>query len=223
MMRDRFEVSRMMIPDRSAYQRMLFTIFGLLAMLLLPSIPTPGQNTPANTQAATHKEPETIVWNISNHNAPLLVAPELSHSSLDFRLAYPGEDFALPFLQILYYEAQADIFALVVRLPKSQTLQILHLHRLPAGNTYRSANGPSLELEDSGDMKVITSANKTRFLFAIVGDGEWRCVAIHDPFGNYLLIDYRPDGLIARLRDSFSRSVDFNLREGRISFLASFK
>lgn len=210
-----------MIFNNSAYWRLLSTVFGLLMAFLLSTVLTLGQNNAEST--ANHSAPGTVLWNITDPKAPLLVATELSHSTLDSRLAYPGHDFAFPLLQVLYYDAQCDCFALMVVIPQSTTLQMLHLRRVPSDNIYRSGNGPSVELENSDAIKVVTSANKTRFLFAMVGDGEWRCVAIHDPFGNYLLIDYRPDGAIALLRDSFSRSVEFNYSERGISFTQTTK
>lgn len=209
----------MMIFNSTPNQRFLSMVFGLLlAIFLLPGS-TSGQNKAASTQLTNPAGPETVSWNIADPKAPLLVAPGLSYSSLDSRLAYPGNDFAFPLFQILYYESGCDCFALMVLPPKSTRLQILHLQRL-SDNKYRSVNGPVVQLEDSNSIKVVTSANKTSFLFAQVGDQEWRCSAIHDQYGNYLLIDYRPDGLIARVRDSFSRSVVLNYHEGRVSFLA---
>jgi hypothetical protein len=210
-----------MIFNNSAYWRLLSTIFGLLMAILLSTVLIHGQNRVAST--ADHSASGTVSWNITDPKAPLLVAPELSHSSLDSRLAYPGRDFAFPLLQVLFYEAQCDCFALMVVLPQSTAPQMLHLRRVSSDNIYRSVNGPSVELENSDSIKVVTSANNTRFLFALVGDGEWRCVAIHDPFGNYLLIDYLPDGSIALLRDSFSRSVEFNYSERGISFTQTTK
>jgi hypothetical protein len=62
----------------------------------------------------------------------------------------------------------------------------------------------------------VTALNGTRFLFAQVGDGEWHCVSIHDPAGSYVLIDYRADGLIERLRDSLSRTAVPRYDEGRM-------
>src|SRR6185295_20180074 len=112
---------------------------------------------------------ETVSWNITDHKAPLLVAPELSYSPLDSRLAYPGNDFAFPLFQALYYESGCDCFALMVLPPKSTRLQVLHLQRL-SDNKYRSVNGPVVQLEDSNSIKAVTSANKTSFLFAQVGD-----------------------------------------------------
>lgn len=208
-----------MILNHAPNQRSLSMIFGLLLAIFLQPGSTYGQNKAASTQLANPAGPETVSWNITDRKAPLLVAPELSYSALDPRLAYPGNDFAFPLFQALYYESGCDCFALMVLPPQSTLLQVLHLQRL-SDNKYQSVNGPLVQLEESNSIKVVTSANKTSFLFAQVGDEEWRCAAIHDPYGNYLLIDYRPDGLIARVRDSFSRSVVVNYHEGRVSFLA---
>src|SRR5204863_260303 len=119
-----------------------------------------------------------------------------------------------PLLQSLYHDTAADCYTLIVSMRRSGTQRIVHLGR--ARGFYQSANGPYFELEDSGSLKAVTALNGTRFLFAEVGDGEWHCVSIHDSIGNYLLMDYRADGLISLVRDSLSRTAIPTYKEGRL-------
>lgn len=156
-----------------------------------------------------------LSWNKANHEAPFLPVPSARHSELAPQLVYPGGDFSFPLLQSLYHDSPSDCYTLTVSMRRSSALRIVHLWRAPLG-FYRSGNGPYFELEDSDSLKAVTALNGTRFLFAEVGDGEWHCVSIHDRMGNYLLIDYRADGLISRVRDSLSRTAIPAYSDGRL-------
>ena len=156
-----------------------------------------------------------LSWNKANHEAPFVLLTHGRHSEPAPQLVYPSGDFAFPLLQSLYHDATCDCYTIIVSTGASPALRMVQLWRAPSG-FYRTGNGPYLELEDSGSLKLMTALNGTRFLFAEVGDGEWHCVSIRDRAGNYLLIDYRADGFISRLRDSLSRTAIPQYSEGRM-------
>jgi hypothetical protein len=141
--------------------------------------------------------------------------PRLSRAELDARLMYPSGNLGFSLLEPLNHDARCDCYRLTVRLLDTTASQIAHFWRVPRG-FYRTVNGPYLELEEFDSLKAITAMNGARLLFAEVGDGQWRCVSIHEPSGNYLLIDYRADGLIERLRDSHARTVVPTYDNGRL-------
>ena len=139
----------------------------------------------------------------------------MSRAELDARLVYSSGEIGFPLLQSLYYDPKCDCYTLTITLRDTATAQIAHFWRAPRG-FYRTANGPYLELEELDSLKAVTELNGTRLLFAEVGLGDWRCVSIHESSGNYLLIDYRADGLIERLRDSQARIVLPRYSNGRV-------
>lgn len=192
-----------------------FALIAVLSLVVLHSqtMPARADVVPVDSRNATGVT--ALSWNKANHEAPFLPLPGELHSGLAAQLVYPSGDFAFPLLQPLYHDSRCDCYTMTVSMRASGALRIVQLWRAPLG-FYRTANGPYLELEDSDSLKVLTALNGTRFLFTEVGDGEWRCVSIHDPLGSYLLIDYRADGLISRLRDSLSRTAVPTYNEGRM-------
>jgi hypothetical protein len=196
----------MITSKRVAFVAVLF--FVLLQLDLMPATASTG---PVGTGSVNLS---VLSFNKTRHQAPFLLVPGERHSALEPQLVYPGSDFSFPLLQSLYHDSSADCYTLMVSLRRSSAQQIVHLWR--AQGFYRSGNGPYFELEDSDSLKAVTALDGTRFLFAQVGDGEWHCVSIHDSVGNYLLLDYRADGLISLVRDSLSRTAIPTYKEGRL-------
>jgi hypothetical protein len=197
------------MTNRSPQLRVAF-----IALTLLVSV---AFRVTANAQGLAANTPSinSISWNMTNAKAPLLVLPDHPPNPLDALLAYPTTGFAFPLIQPLYYGEECDCYVFTIMAPENARMQLLQLWRTPAGG-YKSLREPVLELEDADTLKTVIAPDKTKFLFAEVAKEEWRCVAIHDQRGNYLLIDYKADGTIERLRDSFSRSVVFNYSNGRV-------
>ena len=156
-----------------------------------------------------------LSWNMTDHEAPLQRLPNNARFEFTGQIVYPGGDFAFPLLQSLFYDSECDCYSLIVSTGRRSPAEMVHFWRTSTG-FYRTANGPYLELENLDSLKAVTALNGTRFLFAQVGDGDWRCVSIHGAAGSYLLIDYRADGLIDRLRDSLSRTATPNYDGGRL-------
>jgi hypothetical protein len=150
-----------------------------------------------------------------DENAPLFALPQVVRADLDRVLVYSSRDFTLPLLQPLFYETNCDCYTLMVLSQAGSAYRALHFWRAPSG-FYRTGNGPYAELEDSSSLKTITDLSNTRYLFAQLANGEWRCAAIHDSLGHYLLIDYNADGSIVRLRDSRTRTAVPAYSDGRI-------
>jgi len=153
-------------------------------------------------------------WNLRQHEAPFIRQPHSAHASVFGPLVFSSGDFSFPLLQPLGFDSECDCYSLMLKQGTSR-LELVNFWRTRAG-FYRSGNGPYLELENLDSLKSVTALNGTRFLFSEVVEGEWRCVSIHDSLGNYLLIDYRADGLIGRIRDSLGRTATPAYNEGRM-------
>jgi hypothetical protein len=191
--------------------------FALIAGVLLVSVHF--QVTSVDAVADHGNGAATLSWNSARNEAPFLRLPNSASAHLNAQLVYPSGDFTFPLAQSLYYDAKCNCYALTLSTNASRTLRVVNFWRAPRG-FYRTANGPYLELEDLDSLKALTDLHGRRFLFAQVGDGEWHCVSIHDSSGGYLLIDYRADGLIGQLRDSYSRNAVPSYDEGRLASLA---
>jgi hypothetical protein len=156
-----------------------------------------------------------LSWNARRQEAPFVKQAGWAPSAVAGPLSYQSGEFSFPLLQTLTFDHASNCYSLMVQRSGNGTLELISLWQARAG-FYRSGNGPYLELENLDSLKSITSLNGTRFVFAQVGDGEWHCVSIHDSLGNYLMIDYRANGLIARLRDSFGRTATPVYNEARL-------
>lgn len=184
----------------------LYRSFVIVAALILTFY---CQNTSAHSGMVTDPEDtgvSELSWNLTNHEAPFQHSPNNAKSELAGQIVYSNGDIAFPLLQSLSYDSQCNCYSLMVSSRRLGPLEIVHFWPSRTG-PFRTANGPYLELENFDSLRSVTTLDGTRFLFAQVGDGEWRCVSIHDPAGTYLLVDYRADGLISQLRDSFSRTA----------------
>jgi len=157
-----------------------------------------------------------LSWNLRKDEPPFIQQAGL-RADFTGPLVFPGREFALPLAQVLAFDPQCDCYSLMVKKP-SGDLVLVNLWRTQTG-FYRSGNGPYLELTNLDSSKSVTTLDGTRLLFAQVGDGEWRCVSVRDSLGNYLLIDYRPDGLIARIHDSQDRNALPEYNQGQMSSL----
>jgi hypothetical protein len=179
----------------------------LVVAVLLLTIPC--HNTAAHSSVVNVPEGNGISelsWNRTNHEAPFQRSPSNAQSKSTGQIVYSSGDFTFPLLQSLSYDSECNCYSLIVSSTRRERREIVQFWPTRSG-FYRTANGPYLELENFDSLRAVTDLNGTRFLFAQVGDGEWRCVSIHDPAGPYLLVDYRADGLISQLRDSFSRTA----------------
>ncbi len=182
----------------------------LLPVVLCLDLTVAGQSTLLRSNLNAVEAPAVseseLSWNVKSYEAPFQRLRGNARSEFPGQLVYPEAEFAFPLLQVLSFAAECDCYSLMVSRRLGGPLEIVQLWRAQAG-FYRTAIGPYLELEQLDSLKAVTTLRRTRFLFAQVGDGEWRCVSIHAPNGSYLLVDYRADGLIDRLRDSFARTA----------------
>jgi hypothetical protein len=161
----------------------------------------------ASTAPAREGQLSLWSWNVQKDEVPFSRSRASLTGSVAGPLVYPGKDFVFPLLQVLSFEPKCDCYSLIIGQPSGRGWEVVTFWPTPQG-FYRSGGaGPYLELEKLDSLTAVTALNGTRFLFAEVGDSQWRCVSIHDPLGNSLLIDYRADGLIARMRDSMSRTA----------------
>ena len=193
-------------------------MFTFLRSILIASIlVVPVASLANHPSSSSESEPRDagLSWNARRQEAPFVKQAGLTPSAVAGPLSYQSGEFSFPLLQTLTFEPTSNCYSLMVQRSGNGTLELISLWQARAG-FYRSGNGPYLELENLDSLKSITSLNGTRFVFAQVGDGEWHCVSIHDSLGNYLMIDYRANGLIARLRDSFGRTATPVYNEARL-------
>jgi len=192
----------------------MLTIFraALVASLLVFTTSTFGSDSATGPDQGST---ENLSWNLRKQEAPFIRQPGRALSAFGGPLTFQNGDFSFPLLQTLTFDSTSNCYSLMIHRGGNSGLELISLWRVRAG-FYRSGNGPYFELENLDSLKSVTSLDGTRFIFAQVGDGEWHCVSIHDALGNYLMIDYRANGWVARLRDSFGRTATPVYSDGRL-------
>jgi hypothetical protein len=129
------------------------------------------------------------------------------------------DEFVFSLMQSLYYDRASDVFVVWVGLGPGEGLRMLRFkcEGCRGAGVYRTVNGPDLTLADLGELKMIRGKRGGSFLFARVGDGEWRLVSALGAQGSELFIDYGRDGFISQVRDSNSRTLLPVYKEGRLT------
>ena len=192
---------------------MFYYLRPVLVALML-AVPVVSFGSPSSS-TESERSASGLSWNLKRQEAPFVKQPGVANAAFGGPLTYQAEDFSFPLLQTLIFDSTSNCYSLMVQRSSSSGMELINLWSARAG-FYRTGNGPYLELENLDSLKALTSLKGTRFIFAQVGDGEWHCVSIHDPLGNYLMIDYRANGMIARLRDSFGRTATPVYSDGQL-------
>ena len=149
-------------------------------------------------------------WNVNEKGLPLLnVTRERLRPGFDQALTYPAGQFDFSIFKSLQFDDEQGKYLLPVISKSTRNLIFVEFARTAAPNTYTTGYG--LELTDKGNVKIIQTADGTRFLFVEYPDGEFRCATIRESGGGILNLLYTANGLALHgLVDAGGRSVTFN-------------
>ncbi|HYV24520.1 MAG TPA: hypothetical protein VE969_04725, partial [Pyrinomonadaceae bacterium] len=156
-------------------------------------------------RCASIKEPTGVTLNL------LYAANGLSQDRLqpgfDQSLSYHATQFDFAIFKPLTFDEERGAFLL----PAIAQNHIAFIELTPAttARTYSSTTG--IELLDRDTMKIVKTADGTKYLFVRYPDDEFRCASIKEATGATLNLLYTANGLsLHGLVDSTGRSVTFN-------------
>ena len=147
-------------------------------------------------------------WNVAEKNEPLLgLSQDRLQPGFDQSLSYHATQFDFAIFKPLTFDEERGEFLL----PAIAQNRIAFIELTPAttANSYRSTIG--IELLDRDGMKIVKTADGTKYLFVRYPDNEFRCASIKEPTGVTLNLLYTANGLALHgVVDSTGRSVTFN-------------
>lgn len=149
----------------------------------------------------------TFKWNVAEKNAPLLgLSQDRLQPGFDQALSYHATQFDFAIFKPLTFDEERGAFLL----PAIAQNHVAFIELTPATppNSYSSSG---IELLDRDSMKIVKTADGTKYLFVRYPDDEFRCASIKEPTGVTLNLLYTANGLALHgVVDSTGRSVTFN-------------
>jgi hypothetical protein len=160
--------------------------------------------TESDSAAATYK------WNIGEKELPLLgLIQEHLKVGFDQSLSYPAGQFDFPIFRSLSFDEEQGKYLLPVISKSNKSFAFIELAPTHEANTFVSAEG--VELVDKNSLKIIRTADGTKYLFVQYPDGEFRCASIKQAAGGVLNLLYTANGLTLHgVVDASGRSLTFN-------------
>jgi hypothetical protein len=151
-------------------------------------------------------------WNVSDKALPLLGLPDIHLTAgLDQTLSYPLAEFSFPIFQALNYDDEHARYLLPSLSKESKAVHFIEFTPSEIKRTYTSIDGTNIQLIDNDNMKVVRTADGTRYVFVRYPDGEFRCSSIKDSSGASLSLLYTANGLMLHgVVDSAGRTITFN-------------
>jgi hypothetical protein len=160
------------------------------------------ESTESTNVAATFK------WNVGEKDAPLLgLSQDHLQPGFDQSLSYHATQFDFAIFKPLTFDEERGAFLLPAI--AQNHIAFIELTPTTTARSYSSAVG--IELLDRDSMKIVKTADGTKYLFVRYPDDEFRCASIKEPTGATLNLLYAANGLsLHGLVDSTGRSVTFN-------------
>jgi hypothetical protein len=150
----------------------------------------------------------TFKWNVAEKNEPLLgLSQDRLQPGFDQSLSYHAAQFDFAIFKPLTFDEERGAFLL----PAIAQNHIAFIELTPAttAKSYSSATG--IELFDRDSLKIVKTADGTKYLFVRYPDDEFRCASIKEPTGATLNLLYTANGLsLHGVVDSTGRSLTFN-------------
>lgn len=158
-------------------------------------------------------------WNVSDKEQPLLGLSQAHlQSGFDQALAYPADQFDFLIFKALSFDEEQSRYLVPVVARDSKAQTFIELRRVDATNSYVSSDG--LELLDKDSMKIVKTADGTKYVFIRYPDEEFRCATIKKVTGETLNLIYTANGLALHgVVDSSRRSITFNYGQAGIASL----
>lgn len=193
----------------------LFAILSCALSVWVPSRPAAAKPLGSGELATTDIEStesrnvaSAFKWNVAEKDAPLLgLSQDRLQPGFDQSLSYHATQFDFAIFKPLTFDEERGAFLL----PAIAQNHIAFIELTPAttARTYSSTTG--IELLDRDSLKIVKTADGTKYLFVRYPDDEFRCASIKEPTGVTLNLLYAANGLsLHGVVDSTGRSVTFN-------------
>jgi hypothetical protein len=207
-----------MHPNLTSARRTIVSLCLSFAFLFLASAAAlrttaarfaPPDTNDAATSAADNAN-AAYKWNIADRQLPLLgLLKENLKPGFDQLLSYPAEQFDFPIFRPLGFDEERGVYLLPI--VTKNTKQISFIELIRTGNTQNYVGPAGIELADRDGLKVLKTADGTKYLFVRYPDNEFRCATIKRPGGATLNLLYAANGLALHgVVDSGGRSLTFN-------------
>ena len=150
----------------------------------------------------------TFKWNVTEKNAPLLgLSQDRLQPGFDQSLSYHATQFDFAIFKPLTFDEERGAFLL----PAIAQNHVAFIELSPAATAQSYSSTTGIELLDRDSMKIVKTADGTKYLFVRYPDNEFRCASIKEPTGVTLNLLYTANGLsLHGVVDSTGRSVTFN-------------
>ena len=158
-------------------------------------------------------------WNVIDQAQPLLGLSQAHlQTGFDQSLVYPAAEFDFLIFKPLGFDEEQGHYLIPAIAHDTRTQTFVELARSDSTNTYVSSEG--IELLDKGALKVVKTADGTKYLFVRYPDDEFRCATIRKPTGETLSLLYTANGLALHgVVDSSRRTITFNYGKAGIESL----
>jgi hypothetical protein len=149
-------------------------------------------------------------WNVADRQLPLLgLMKDNLKPGFDQLLSYPAEQFDFPIFRPLGFDEDRGVYLLPIVTKNNKQLSFIELARVSDTNNYGAPGG--IELIDKDGLKVLKTAEGTKYFFVRYPDNEFRCATIKQSAGVTLNLLYVANGLALHgVIDSSGRSLTFN-------------
>jgi YD repeat-containing protein len=117
----------------------------------------------------------------------------------------PGFHIGFPTVQEKYFDAKVGTNVYLLTTAAGRRVE---LRQVGTSNVYESADSSYLQLIAGGSL-VVRTTDGTSLTFGWFNN-EYRCTAIEDRNGNYMLINYDWRGDIQNITDTLGRAITFN-------------
>ena len=193
----------------------LFAILSCALSVWIPLRPAAAKNLGSGEVRSTEIESAesknvatTFKWNVAEKDAPLLgLSQDRLQPGFDQSLSYHATQFDFAIFKPLTFDEERGAFLL----PAIAQNHVAFIELTPTARAGSYSSTVGIELLDRNSMKIVKTADGTKYLFVRYPDDEFRCASIKESTGVTVNLLYTANGLsLHGLVDSSGRSVTFN-------------
>jgi hypothetical protein len=187
-----------------------------------PSTAVSGSPSGVSSSSANENTSAAYKWNLSQKYAPLLeLTTDRLRPGLDQSLSYPMGQFNFALFKTLSFDENGNKYSLPAIAKNRKALYFIEFAPTRNASNYVSLDGSNIELIDRNSMKMLRTADGTKYIFVRFPDDEFRCATIRQVSGATLNLVYSANGLVLhRIMDSTGRSITFNYNNEGISSIS---
>jgi YD repeat-containing protein len=119
----------------------------------------------------------------------------------------PGFRLGFPIIQPPFYNPRTGKNAYLLITPSGSRVE---LRQVGTSNVYEAGDSSYLQLTDNGSGNLTLRPTDGSQLSYTLINGQYQCTQIKDRNGNYITINYHPDGRINTITDTLARVITFN-------------